>query len=159
MQQRQHVRERVGLFLLTPDETSSLIFHRRASTYCRTTGASETSPCVASPCSTHAHTCPTCALNTRCVFCSQIARQQQQLLQQQHKINLLQQQIQVRPARVSARAHVCAIARFVVHLCGPQRQFCDCDGCRSLGRQRLRPESVSDRSSSSNTRAQSVRSP
>lgn len=29
------------------------------------------------------------------VFCPQIARQQQQLLQQQHKINLLQQQIQV----------------------------------------------------------------
>lgn len=30
-----------------------------------------------------------------CVF--QIAKQQQQLIQQQHKINLLQQQIQVRP--------------------------------------------------------------
>ena len=30
----------------------------------------------------------------------QIARQQQQLLQQQHKINLLQQQIQVRPVCV-----------------------------------------------------------
>lgn len=31
-----------------------------------------------------------------CAISPQIARQQQQLLQQQHKINLLQQQIQVR---------------------------------------------------------------
>lgn len=40
------------------------------------------------------------------VFCAispQIARQQQQLLQQQHKINLLQQQIQVRDC-ISTRA-------------------------------------------------------
>lgn len=38
-------------------------------------------------------------IHISCFFCaisSQIARQQQQLLQQQHKINLLQQQIQVR---------------------------------------------------------------
>lgn len=38
-------------------------------------------------------------IHISCLFCaisSQIARQQQQLLQQQHKINLLQQQIQVR---------------------------------------------------------------
>lgn len=38
-------------------------------------------------------------IRVSCFFCaisSQIARQQQQLLQQQHKINLLQQQIQVR---------------------------------------------------------------
>ena len=33
-----------------------------------------------------------------CVFLLQIAKQQQQLIQQQHKINLLQQQIQVRTA-------------------------------------------------------------
>lgn len=35
-------------------------------------------------------------LTTLCIISPQIARQQQQLLQQQHKINLLQQQIQVR---------------------------------------------------------------
>lgn len=39
-----------------------------------------------------------------CFFSPQIARQQQQLLQQQHKINLLQQQIQVR-LYVYARVH------------------------------------------------------
>lgn len=100
---------------LSPDEMSSLIFHTMASTLCRATGASETCRCVASPTgpahtpkhththTTHAHTphtniLPILYVLIMCrVLRPQIARQQQQLLQQQHKINLLQQQIQVRP--------------------------------------------------------------
>lgn len=46
------------------------------------------------------HTCEMrVRLNVSCV--SQIAKQQQQLIQQQHKINLLQQQIQVSPRDLS----------------------------------------------------------
>lgn len=112
--------------VLSPYEMSFLIFHTRALTLCRATGASETCRCVASPTGsahTNAHASTLYAvLKAHGVLCPQIARQQQQLLQQQHKINLLQQQIQVRPACVCMAihmmcTHVCVCALCVLGLC------------------------------------------
>lgn len=85
-----------------------------ASTLCRATGAAETRRCAAAPTGPETRTANTraphsmLALKMSHAFCPQIARQQQQLLQQQHKINLLQQQIQVRPAAVRGRVGPCS---------------------------------------------------
>lgn len=93
--------------------------------------------CGIQPCSwhvylTHTHTTPLYCdtlqqpcndiVTTTCMsVSSQIARQQQQLLQQQHKINLLQQQIQVSARAfvgcsdlmcgVLSRGHICRVKR------------------------------------------------
>lgn len=81
----------------------------------------------------HTHVMHAHSKSSLCVLCSQIARQQQQLLQQQHKINLLQQQIQVRPV-VSVCQSECMfvwVCLLVVCHNSPQMQFCDCNCCRS----------------------------
>lgn len=59
-----------------------------------------------------------------CALRPQIARQQQQLLQQQHKINLLQQQIQVRPVDVCVC--VCVSIRVCRHVYVSFKVFARC---------------------------------